>query len=370
MNDTGLNTTECSNNILTKTTITALWSILLIVSLLGNVLVVIAINKNKEKISGCDKCISSMCISDMIVPLVAIPFRIKMLYAGLFWLDGTFGAFLCKLVPLAIDTSTSVSIFSMIFIAIERYRGVLFATKTLQTTAKQSNLIITVIWIIAILSNSYYFYTFRLIHNNVGGVYCLSVWYEDISLNIEAVTIHVTVIFVFLYVLPILLLMFLYGAVICSLRRASRKLSAHLQRSITKKRQRQNNKITLMLIVVVIVFTLAYTPFIMILILSAYGIRIPCELQFITLFLFYSYTAINPVVYFAFMKRYSRNLRELLLCGKKSQQYYFTTRKRGKQLGSSLLHGQQESAFQQKQSVQTSLIPDKQESALELKQFV
>ena len=116
---------------------TTAYIVLLLLTLFGNVMVIHIIRRNPTLRSTVDLLIVNMCISDLLIPLFAIPYRIREIYVGNEWIDGDLGSILCKLVTFAMDVTTAVSILSMLAIAVERFRTVVYPTKpTLITVFK------------------------------------------------------------------------------------------------------------------------------------------------------------------------------------------------------------------------------------------
>ena len=334
---------SCVEDCLTRGIKTSLWSLLLVVSLIGNILVVIVVNSNGGPSSAVDSLISSMCVSDLVIPLVAIPYRIKSLYVGQQWLDGVFGAVLCKLVPLAIDASTAVSVLSMLVIAIERYRGVLYPTKRAIITLKRRKIIIAITWVLSIAIHSFYFHIFKLDYSNLGQAYCVSSWYANRALDLIAKKTQATVLILCVFGVPFILLTFLYTAVVATLRRTNHNLSTHLEKRAVRRRKRQNRRITSMLMTVVAVFVVAYTPFGVFAFCWIYGLHIPCNVPFAALFLFYTYTAVNPIVYFVYTKKYRHGLRQMIPSASTSQLTHLHSRSRSRRSNNSPLSAQDES---------------------------
>ena len=76
------------DNPLTKGAETTAYVVLLLLTLVGNVLVIHIIRRNPTLGSTVDLLIVNMCISDLLIPLFAIPYRIRETYVGAKWIGG------------------------------------------------------------------------------------------------------------------------------------------------------------------------------------------------------------------------------------------------------------------------------------------
>ena len=245
---------------LTRGAKTAAYVKQLLMTVLGNVLVIHIIRCNTTLRSTSDLLILNMCVSDLLIPFVAIPNRIKMIYVGAQWIGGGLGFILCKLVPFVTNVTTTVSILSMLAIALDRFRAVVYPTKPTLLTASSCCRLIVLIWVLSGLTCSVFFYTFSS-RETGAKTYCTQRWYQDDERDLKARKIHFTYQITLLIVTPLVLITVLYTAVVVSLRHQQKRMASHLGSETLKRREKQNGKITVMLITVVVVFVLAYIPF-------------------------------------------------------------------------------------------------------------
>ena len=304
------------DNPLTKGAETTAYVVLLLLTLVGNVLVIHIIRRNPTLRSTVDLLIVNMCISDLLIPLFAIPYRIRETYVGAEWIGGDLGSILCKLVPFAMAVTTIVSILSMLAIAVERFRAVVFPRKPTLITVSRSRQIVALIWLIPAITYSAYFYTFsnREIETKT---YCFARWYQDEELlHLKAEKIFFFCGIALLVVIPMVLITVSYTTVVVSLHRQKSRISSHLSSEPLRRRAKQNRKITFMLITAVVVFVSAYVPYGVLLILSFYSPRSAKKFdsspRFVSIILFYVTSALNPVIYFTFNDRYRQGLRQMV----------------------------------------------------------
>ena len=102
--------------------------------------------------------IVNMAISDLMISVVHLPWRISKTYRDGLWLvDGITGTVLSKLVFFAWPVSDGVSIVSMIVIAVERFRAILFPMKSASLSRNKHRLIIATTWIISVALWGHFF---------------------------------------------------------------------------------------------------------------------------------------------------------------------------------------------------------------------
>ena len=108
----------------------ASWLVLMLLSLIGNLLIVAVFCRNKTLRTPVHYFITNMAVSDLIIPAVVLPWFItRASHDGVWLVDGLAGSILCKFVYVAWAVSITVSIFGMITVAAERSHGALFAMK-------------------------------------------------------------------------------------------------------------------------------------------------------------------------------------------------------------------------------------------------
>jgi len=97
---------------------------LMLFSILGNSSLIVIVTKNHRIQTITNYLIVNMAVSDILITLLAVPRKItEILLAPRRWLVGGFlGLALCKSLSFLQDVSTAVSIFSLLAIAVDRYR--------------------------------------------------------------------------------------------------------------------------------------------------------------------------------------------------------------------------------------------------------
>ena len=245
---------------LTRGTKAAACVVLLLFTFISNVLVIHIIRRNPTLRSTLDLLIVNMCVSNLFIPLFTIPYRIKIIYVGAQWIGGDLGSLLCKLVPFVRNVNTTVSILSMLAIAADRFRAIVYPMKATLLTASSCRRLIVLIWVLSALTYFIFFYTFSSRKTGTK-TYCTQRWCQDDERDLKARKIHFTSQIALLIVAPLVLIIVLYTAVVVSLSQQEKRMASHFRSEPLKRRAKQNIKITFMLISVVVVFGSSYSPF-------------------------------------------------------------------------------------------------------------
>ena len=286
--------------------------ILMTFSLTGNGLLVAVFYRNKSLRTVVHYFIVNMAISDLIIPVVHLPWKISETYHDSLWLvDGVLGTVLCKLVWIAWPVSTGVSILSMIVIAVNRFRAVLFPMNSTLLSRNKIRLIIPATWIASVALQAHFFYAAKVVPRDTG-LDCVIQW-EPASHALKMILITWVLEFSLTSVSAIVLTV-LYSSIIISLHR--QKTNFHLANEIIRKRESENRKIAYMLVTIVTIFYVVWIPFYVVpiyLFLQPH-IRFPCIFNWLGFRFPLLYPVVNPVVYYIFNGEYRQGFRELLCC--------------------------------------------------------
>ena len=284
-------------------------SLLMPLSLIGNLLIVAVFYRNKTLRTPVHYFIVNMAVSDLIIPAVVLQWLITGASREGVWLvDGLPGSILCKFVYVALAVSSAVSIFSTTAIAVERFHGVLFAVKPALISRKTCRLTIAVTWTFSVAFWTYVYNGARLVRRDTE-LHCR---FQTKSLSATMYKLW-KISFISLSFLSALVLTVLYSTIVISLFR--QKKNSHMASEARKMRAKENHKIARMLISVVLVFYAVSLPYnVMSLVhLLKPNVRYPCLfVWFSEKFLPTLYTAINPEIYYTCNENYYQGFRELL----------------------------------------------------------
>lgn len=291
------------------------YSIVLIVSLLGNSTIIAIVARNKRMQTTTNYLIANMAASDLLIPTIAVPMKLcEILVVPRRWLiDGIVGLILCKVLYFLRDISTAVSILSLVVIAFDRYRGIVFPLYPPIITPKLCKVIIALVWLTSMALLGVYFYAFRLVSNNKTTNCDFSWAPELVHRRTEQ---YVTVVFVLIIILPFCIIIYLYSRIIWSLRKeeATRQLSSTISR---RQRYEENIKVFKNICAIVIAFAFCVLPTYIFAMLYYFewNWKMPCNMEqigFAVHFVLYSNAALSPVIFYVFNARYREGLKDIL----------------------------------------------------------
>ena len=320
LNMTSNDTDAAGDAVATKVIKTFCYSVIMLMSLVGNTLVIAIIFRNRRMRTTTNNFIANMAMSDLLFPLFAVPREtVQILTETHAWLiHGVGGNILCKIVSFSQDISTAVSILSLVFIAFDRFYAIKFPLKPSLITPKSCRIIICLIWVVAMGIHSPYFYGFRLdtISNST---YCILTW-EPAFETVSTQKVYFLIIFVVLIIFPIALITILYTAI--GVEVWMHKGPVERSNRERQKREYENRKVLKQVVTVVAVFISCIFPVTVYGCLSHFVWELtdpPAHIDWFTFkfcafFILHSNAAITPCIYFIFNKNYRRGLKEMFYC--------------------------------------------------------
>lgn len=277
---------------------------ILLSSLIGNTVIIIIFYRRKDLKKTTNYFIANMAISDLIFPLTPIPLSI----IGLETLPVSVsaGSIVCKLQIFLAGVSLTVSVESLVWIAVDRFIAVVFPIKVHRISTRFRRFAVTSTWIVAVLICSVHLYTVEAMEVN-GKIVCMEKPHSSFYPTYGYVQLVV------LYIAPLLLMTILYTAIALTLRRQDKALaiSAIVIKNIQKKRQALK-----MSVCVMAAFYLLSIPNLIVVFFHKTLVEISC-LLYSSIMIFASATTCfssitNPIICFIFVENYRLGLRELL----------------------------------------------------------
>ena len=294
------------------------YSLIMLVSLFGNLAVIAIVKKNKRMWTTTNFLIANMAASDLLISTFAVPRELAETFTGphRWLLDGVPGLALCKLVYFFQDISTAVSIQSLVVMAIDRYRGVVFPFRPPIITPKVCRVIVPIIWIVAMTIHGTYFYTVRLVMQDDKKSYCKFSWAPkfDKRRTQESYFIFISV---FLIFVPLCVIFTLYALILIELNK--QKVTENGASAIRRQRQKEDTAIVKKILIIVFLFVFCITPITVssLLYYFAWDWHLPCGMDKLfsaAKFIFYSNASLTPCIYVILSERYRRGLKDLANC--------------------------------------------------------
>ena len=140
---------SCFNPTAARIGETFAYCLLFLVSLVGNTLVAMIVFKTKTLRKPINFLIVNMAMSDLLVPIFLFPRKLVLTYTRSWVIGGPLGQVLCKLSIYASNLSFTVSIQSLVLIAVDRFGAVMFPLCSPLINLKRCRVFILATWFIA-----------------------------------------------------------------------------------------------------------------------------------------------------------------------------------------------------------------------------
>ena len=292
---------------------TVAFSLVLVVSLIGNLLIVLIVYKTPTLRKPINMLIANMAMSDLLFPIFSFPVRLAYLHGGGGWLiGGNLGQASCKLHVFGTYICSLVSVQSLVLITVDRFGAVVVPLRSPLITIKQCPFFIVATWIIAMAVHSPYLVAQKIVEYP-GGMSCKTQWRETFGENANRNYILVLAI-VFFYT-SFVLLVILYSIILIKLKRQAHpgEPSANAE----EQRTRRIRSVLKMAIAIVVVFFICWIPMFTnwtISVLSGPMSSISCSFilyDLITSFMPLANCALNPIICLIFSGNYRQALKRL-----------------------------------------------------------
>ncbi|XP_067282366.1 opioid receptor, delta 1a [Pseudorasbora parva] len=300
-NYTEPNPVKSPAGIIIAISITALYSVICVVGLLGNILVMYGVVRYTKLKTATNIYIFNLALADALATST-LPFQ-SAKYLMNTW---PFGELLCKVV-IAIDYyNMFTSIFTLTMMSVDRYIAVCHPVRALEfRTPVKAKIINVCIWILSSAVGVPIMIMAVTKVTNQGATVCMLKfpdpdWYWD--------TVTKICVFIFAFVVPVLVITICYGLMILRLR-SVRLLSG------SKEKDRNMRRITRMVLVVVAAFIICWTPihiFIIVKTLVDINQKNPFVIAswHLCIALGYTNSSLNPVLYAFLDENFKRCFRD------------------------------------------------------------
>ncbi|KAL7385377.1 hypothetical protein ABVT39_020831 [Epinephelus coioides] len=125
-----------------------LYSLIFFLSVFGNLLIIVVLTVNKRMRTVTNTFLLSLAVSDLMMAVFCMPFTLIPSILK----DFIFGAAMCKIVSYLMGISVSISTFSLVAIAIERYSAICNPLKSrVWQTRSHAYRVIAATWVLAFI---------------------------------------------------------------------------------------------------------------------------------------------------------------------------------------------------------------------------
>ncbi|XP_062604246.1 substance-P receptor-like isoform X2 [Saccostrea cucullata] len=292
-----------------------IYGIITILSLIGNVLIIVIVMNNKTMKTVTNYYIVNLAVADLMVTLTCTWVTVvDNLTEG--W---TLGAFFCKLNTFTKVLSLVASVLSLTQIAYDRFFGIVFALRA-RMTERRASISLVIIWIFSVIVGIPVLF-FRQLKSREWmdhtELWCDDNWPVEIEVvaNVTRYTMPLRTAYfvsvsVVLYFIPMVVMSIAYGVIILKLK------TTHIPGEIMDKRDEQQaktkRKIIIMLITILAVFCVCWLPCqVMLLYTELRGNRSKLgdwyyKFEFAAYTMAYSNSALNPLIYAGFNENFKQ----------------------------------------------------------------
>uniref|UniRef100_UPI00398ED5DE neuropeptide Y receptor type 1 n=1 Tax=Pristiophorus japonicus TaxID=55135 RepID=UPI00398ED5DE len=234
------------------------YSAILLLGVLGNLLLITIIMKQKEMHNVTNILIVNLSVSDLLISIMCLPFTFVYTFMD-HWI---FGAAMCKLNSMIQCISITVSIFSLVLIAVERHQ-LIINPRGWRPNNKHAYLSIAIMWALALLT-SLPFPFFHILTDEqfkidpkyakefAGKYLCLDPWPSE-----NQRLVYTTFLLVMQYFAPLCFIFICYFKIYIRLRRRKNMMDKIRE---NKYRADENRRINIMLISIVVAFAVCWLP--------------------------------------------------------------------------------------------------------------
>ncbi|EDO43123.1 predicted protein, partial [Nematostella vectensis] len=278
---------------------TSAYVVIFLIGFLGNAIGIYVVCRQTGFRMVTNLLIANMAIADLLVCVFSMPASVVHLYIRNKWLPGTFGIFLCKMVSFSMFVSLAASVFTIVFISVERFIAVFFPLRC--ELLKRPKLLTVMIWAISalVMLPSLFLFTVWTDERH-GEHYCVVSWpWGDDGETLRVLGRFFTLTFVFMYCCPVLFLAILYTMIARKLW--VRAIPGNDTQSNRGATQRCRKKVIKLLMVVVALFAVCWFPTHVMHYFLVYDsnrfYHLSDETKFLSFFVSHANSSINPILY-------------------------------------------------------------------------
>ncbi|XP_077161974.1 neuropeptide FF receptor 1-like [Paroedura picta] len=286
----------------------------------GNSLVCMVVMKNHRMRTVTNLFIFNLAVSDLLVGIFCVPTTLMdNLITG--W---PFNQTVCTMSGLVQGMSVSASVFTLVAIAMDRFHCIVLPFRKRLSVFK-AVVIIVMVWLlaIAIMCPSAIMLTvtrmedhYMVLSDGKNGSYPLYTCYEAWADN-NMRKLYTTILFTHIYLVPLTLIIFMYGRVCLKLCSTTVPITENLPcTGRTNGTSKKRIKVIKMLILVALLFMISWLPLWTLMLLVDYTNLADEHLDLLTSYFFpfahwlaFSNSSINPVIYGYYNENFQRGFQ-------------------------------------------------------------
>jgi len=298
-----------SNSFMADEVTLYIYSITLVLGIIGNSLVVFSIlsRRRRRRMTANDVFILNLAVSDLSLLLFFIPYA---MYIRLAPFHATF--FICKFTAPTITVALGGMVYTLTAVAVQRCIAITQPFRQ-ECSVKRAGFIVIIIWVVSIVLSIPKIVVATPINNKI----CLSMWKSQTQFKI-----YTTTLFVLRFAIPFCVIIAAYAKMGIVL------LSTHAPRFATDSKgnirditnRKENIEVVKTLIVVSALFFILMLPYRVTRLMTIYGEKNPLlrNINQLLATLVIAHSCINPLIYGALMKKFSQDylrcLKDVFCC--------------------------------------------------------
>ncbi|XP_028709389.2 neuropeptide FF receptor 1 [Macaca mulatta] len=292
------------------------YALIFLLCMVGNTLVCFIVLKNRHMRTVTNMFILNLAVSDLLVGIFCMPTTlVDNLITG--W---PFDNATCKMSGLVQGMSVSASVFTLVAIAVERFRCIVYPFRE-KLTLRKALVTIAIIWALALLIMCPSAVTLTVIReehhfmvdarNRSYPLYsCWEAWPEKGMRKV-----YTTVLFSHIYLAPLALIVVMYARIARKLCQAPGPARGG-EEAADGRAARRRARVVHMLVMVALFFTLSWLPLWALLLLIDYGQLSAPQLHLVTVYAFpfahwlaFFNSSANPIIYGYFNENFRRGFQ-------------------------------------------------------------
>ncbi|XP_076587321.1 neuropeptide FF receptor 1 like 2 [Chaetodon auriga] len=297
--------------------------------MVGNILVCLIVLENRRMRTVTNLFILNLAISDLLVGIFCIPTTlVDNLITG--W---PFSNTVCKMSGFVQGVSVSASVFTLVAIAAERFRCIVYPLQP-KPTVLVAKAAIVLIWVLAAvimcpaavaLTVDKVPFHYMVYNDDFNHTFPLYTCYENFA-NPQMRKVYTAVLFVHIYLAPLTIITLMYGSIgakLCSTVVANREpqlANAAVQvggrRGAQPMISQKKIRVIKMLILVALLFMLSWLPLWTLLMMTDYAGLDRDQLDLLTSYIFpfahwlaFSNSSVNPIIYGYYNENFKRSFQ-------------------------------------------------------------
>lgn len=298
-------------NFATVSVLTAAYIVIFTVALSANILLIFIILKRPTMKTTINYLFANMTAANLLAAVFIMPYAVRYLFAADTWFGGVVGQISCRFINLVFAVSITVSVLSLTAISLDQFYAILFPIKRI-AVIRNTRFSTMLIWISSVIIMSPYLAMF--------GIRELDRQYQCVYVvhNTIIMEIHFSLMFVFFYAVPLVIMKTLY--VLIARKLWFRTIPTNIHSISRQATEQSKRRIIRMLIIVIATFALCWLPFHVLHMCAAFAPQLTRNMashwSILIVFIAHAHSALNPCLEIALNRKFRGEFFKIMpTCG-------------------------------------------------------